>query len=364
MGVRELPAQGVSATARNADKPNLDVLRSFAVLAVLVDHTLQTIGIYKIGSLDVINLGLFGVYLFFLHTSLVLMWSLERRPHALDFYIRRAFRIYPLAIAAVVLVATFGLPLAGIPHHPFVASPRTAGAIAANILLIQNLVRQPNVQTVMWTLPLEVQMYLVLPVLFLFARKERTLWSVLILWTLAAAAVQAVMPASANAIDPNIITVVPFFLCGVVAYVAFMRRKARIPSWLFLPLVTVLTLLYMRHFALHSGWVACLFLALALPSFHQAKSRAWVNIAKHLARYSYGIYLLHQWALAAAFYYLPHGSLAVRLLVELAVLCVLVPLAYRYIEEPLIEAGRRVARRVEDRYLSAHQSRIPVDQLQ
>ena len=40
--------------------------------------------------------------MFFVHTALVLMWSLDRRPHILDFYIRRIFRIYPLAIFAVL----------------------------------------------------------------------------------------------------------------------------------------------------------------------------------------------------------------------------------------------------------------------
>ena len=53
---------------------NLDFLRSVAVLLVVYAHTLL-----YCGRLDLIGwAGLIGVCLFFVHTSLVLMWSLER----------------------------------------------------------------------------------------------------------------------------------------------------------------------------------------------------------------------------------------------------------------------------------------------
>jgi peptidoglycan/LPS O-acetylase OafA/YrhL len=77
------------------DLSNLDFLRSVAVLLVLADHLTRHYHLDRFSSL-----GLFGVLLFFVHTSLVLMYSMQRS-HLTgiglfkDFYIRRFFRIYP-----------------------------------------------------------------------------------------------------------------------------------------------------------------------------------------------------------------------------------------------------------------------------
>src|SRR5690348_12512925 len=88
---------------------NLDLLRAVAVLFVLISHCLRVAGLFDRPALriwGISNLGHFGVLMFFIHTSLVLMMSLERLSKsggstAARFYIRRAFRIYPLAIFAV-----------------------------------------------------------------------------------------------------------------------------------------------------------------------------------------------------------------------------------------------------------------------
>ena len=53
----------------------LDVLRAFAVLCVLFDHSVEIVT----GPLPWLSrIGLTGVLIFFVHTSLVLMASLER----------------------------------------------------------------------------------------------------------------------------------------------------------------------------------------------------------------------------------------------------------------------------------------------
>jgi len=83
--------------------PNLDFVRSIAVVSVVVEHTLLALGITQVGPFPIPYLGVLGVMVFFVLTSLVLMWSLERKPHTLDFYIRRWFRIFPLAIAVIVI---------------------------------------------------------------------------------------------------------------------------------------------------------------------------------------------------------------------------------------------------------------------
>ena len=93
----------------SAHSPNLDFLRAVAVLLVLF-HLLITTNTRLPDYF-----GQFGVLLFFVHTSLVLMFSLERiernkQELFITFYIRRLFRIYPLSIVCVSIIVLFHLP--------------------------------------------------------------------------------------------------------------------------------------------------------------------------------------------------------------------------------------------------------------
>lgn len=104
-------------TQSAGESTNLDILRATAVLCVVVGH------FFASARLPFpTNWPFFGVTLFFIHTSFVLMGSLARleltgftRPWrlALAFMIRRIFRIYPLSVLFVLLVPVFS-----IPHFP------------------------------------------------------------------------------------------------------------------------------------------------------------------------------------------------------------------------------------------------------
>lgn len=64
---------------------NLDFLRSVAVLLVLSQHlTRRLIGDSTTSSVPTTFLGLFGVLIFFVHTSLVLMYSMEHSGRRVD----------------------------------------------------------------------------------------------------------------------------------------------------------------------------------------------------------------------------------------------------------------------------------------
>src|SRR5277367_3572885 len=92
---------------------NLDLLRAVAVLSVYFSHLAAVFHHHSFGSL-----GRFGVIIFFVHTSFVLMASLQRldtiagsdRSLALAFWVRRIFRIYPLSVLFVLLVPIFHIP--------------------------------------------------------------------------------------------------------------------------------------------------------------------------------------------------------------------------------------------------------------
>jgi peptidoglycan/LPS O-acetylase OafA/YrhL len=88
------------------ESSNLDFLRAVAVLAVYFAHLSHALNLYNPGSL-----GRFGVLIFFVHTSCVLMFSLQRLSSSgftndsrltAAFWIRRFFRIYPLSIICIL----------------------------------------------------------------------------------------------------------------------------------------------------------------------------------------------------------------------------------------------------------------------
>lgn len=339
-------------------KPNLDLIRAFAVLLVVLDHTLLATNHRFLGSWDASWIGVVGVYIFFVHTALVLMWSLERRPFVLDFYIRRVFRIYPLAVCAIWIALLSHAPVNGTPLHYFDFVPVSTRNKITATLLVQNLVyQQSNVLGVLWTLPLEVQMYVFLPFLFFFARAQKSIWPLLLIWTLSCltcrmlfAPVLAVLP-----------TVVPAFIPGVMAYVGFSKWRPRLPAVSLVLLLALLTTAFMAHPTSRTAWPFCLALGLALPFIRDLRARWLVRASHELAKYSYGIYLGHPFAIVLGVYLLRGHSLALQLSVEFASIALISVAAYHLIEHPLIRVGSRVAARAE-RHHEARAANSPLKQ--
>src|SRR5205085_2091131 len=154
--------------------------------------------------------------------SLVLMYSMDRSDRRgmillKDFYIRRIFRIYPLSILAVTCALALGLDsdingVAGLSHGhaPGMLS------IISQILLVQNLIHAKSVVNVLWSLPFEVQMYVLLPFLFVWVLRTRTAWRLLGLWSISM--VFAWVQPQVGALDHlALLRFIPCFLPGVVA---------------------------------------------------------------------------------------------------------------------------------------------------
>jgi peptidoglycan/LPS O-acetylase OafA/YrhL len=345
--------QGGSLTRTIAvvERSNLDLLRSVAITLVVVDHTMLAMGIETIGTRDVGDIGLFGVYLFFVHTSLVLMWSLERRPNTLDFYIRRVFRLYPLAVLAILIAAFTHAPISQrIPHHYFHANPWTVKTLIINCLFLQDII--PNVAIihgVTWSLSPELYMYVLLPCLFFYAKSVRQIWPLVVLWVLVAVVDNSIFSPVGN----NFPILIPDFLAGIIAYVGFMKRKPVLPSWILLPFIAFLLYCYIHVHRIRSDWFACLALGLILPSIRDVQS-PWIRKVSHtVATYSFGIYLFHPFMIAFGFYVLAGGPLGLQLAVEIVPLALAAFLGYHLVEKPMIVLGARVAARL------AHERGLP-----
>ena len=290
-----------------------------------------------------------GVFIFFTHTTLVLMWSLQRDPHTLRFYIRRAFRIYPLWLVVLFLSVAIKLPTspALAPHFGYLKVGWRE--MAENALLVFNL-EGPGCRLIgaSWSLPVEVQMYVVLPLLFFFIRSNRSVWPLLVLDVLAMATARRMD----SPIAADLLFSTPLFLPGAIAYVGFEKWRSRLPAWLF-PVRLVLLIgsvdrvASLRRHSFRYGWLFALILGLSLPLFAQITWRPLVRGAHLVAKYSYGIYLSHFAAFAVGFYYLRAFSLPVRVAAFAASFAVLPVIFYHTVEKPMISVGSRIARRFE-----------------
>ncbi len=309
-------------------KPNLDLLRAVAVLLVLVSHLITVVNHHSSDNLH--RFGQLGVVLFFVHTSLVLMQSLDRQHlqgSALfkRFYVQRLFRIYPLSIVFVLLI--------------YVLSEKqfTLYELFTNLTLTQNLTYTRVMNGVLWSLPLEVQMYVVLPILYVVFRHRAVGW-LLALWALT---IPLGMLPPLTSMRLNVLQFVPCFMGGVVAW--RLQGRERLPAWSW----PVLLALYCAGFVLlanprtdnYGRWVVCIFLGLTIPFIRQLETPLLNQLSKTIAKYSYGIYLFHFPLLEFAFDTNGHLPFAVQWLIFGSTMCAVAYAGYHLIEHPMIRLG-------------------------
>jgi len=329
----------------NDRAPNLDVLRTLAVSFVVVSHLLIDQSLTQIGHFQSQALGTLGVMIFFVHTCLVLMRSLARqdvlrtrRAVTLSFLAERVFRIYPLSIAVVVLLASLGW---GLHLAPL--------ALMSNVFLVQNLSGSPSITPVLWSLPFEVQMYLFLPALYWWtsAGAWRAWRRLLALW---GASVLVIGACRLYGMNTDLIKFFPCFLPGVLAY---CMRSARLqwPAGVLFGAVGMAAIAYPLLVGLGASatvlaWGLCLGLGGLIPACADVTA-PWLKAGAGIAaRYSYGVYLVHVTVLDIAFHRLKGMPPPLDWLMFAAGVAALSYAAYHVIEKPGIDLGRRVVVRM------------------
>jgi peptidoglycan/LPS O-acetylase OafA/YrhL len=333
-------------------KSNLDVLRALAVSCVLIHHLTLTLHFYTgfmpVRFLDYFRaLGHAGVLAFFVHTSLVLMYSLERMHRAggdvtFAFYIRRFFRIYPLAIFAILIALAFHFPSKTWENPDII----THKVIAANLLLVQNIFTKKQVLGPLWSLPYEVQMYVVLPALFLLARGRQAITRLLMLFG-AFCALGVLIQVKTGHL--NMAEYVPCFIAGVLCYALRNSIPQKVVSYAWMPFLLVLIAVFVGTIRqgdeplYWSGWIYCLILGLAINLFRDSKVRLLNTSAEKIALYSYGIYLLHQIVLSIVFERMGIRNVALGSALFFGLTEVFAIAAFHFVESPLMDLGRKLS---------------------
>jgi len=333
------------------ESTNLDLLRAVAVSFVVGDHLAMFMGVPRPRFLDYTALGLLGVLFFFVHTCLVLMFSLERQVARQGterlwrrFVLRRAFRLYPLAVVVVLFLYFAGIPGLGPLEGAYYSREAGPFALVSSLLLIQNVTGTVPILEVLWTLPWEMQMYLFLPLLFLLTRRL-SVRAFLALWAFSVIAAVAQFLWMGK---ENLLRYLPCFLSGVIAYRMNLSRPHQASSlWLVAFLVAAPILFMLAHTLgrgdVFRGMPVCLALGWLLPRVREVQN-VWVrSVSRFVARYSYGIYLVHGAGIWLGFQVLDGAPWPVQWLVFLGTTLGISTLLYHCIETPMIAVGNRLS---------------------
>jgi peptidoglycan/LPS O-acetylase OafA/YrhL len=336
------------------ESPNLDLLRSIAVLLVFINHVLLFLQLTHDGSFFR-PIGHWGVLLFFVHTSLVLLLSLQRQTSAhyahpyWVFLVRRCFRIYPLSVVTIAFVALLHLPLGHFEYGQFLPARFDASTIASDLLLVQNLTRKESILEVLWSLPYEMEMYLVLPAFFVLAGMSRLLKgraaqtaSVLAIWAFSAVVARALHART------GLFDYVPCFVAGFVAY-HFWSGPRKLPAWAWPLSLAFATTVYLMAPRPSVGWLCCLFVGWSSSRFQELQLGALRKACQLIARYSYGVYLTHGICIWLALDELGTWPAGMRWALLLGTATLAPVVLYHAVEAPMIDLGTRLVRRFAQR---------------
>lgn len=302
----------------------LDAIRGFGIGLVLINHFWpeKSTFVFQLGQLGWIAMDAFFVLSGFLITG-ILVDSQARPDYFSNYYTRRALRIFPLYYATLLVgIVMLKLEGGGSAYRSFVqnwGSPGWFFVYLGNIK--ESLVGQtpPNVYfSVLWSLQIEEQFYLLFPFLIRYLRREhlvRLLWCLVFLspvcrllfylWVpdkvmiqyvllpchmegLALGALIAIRFRSGSWDIPKALLMAGTGLLLLVAGIGSYFSKAPSPGMSCISLFARLPGYTLSSFGC-AGLVLCLILFRGSPYTRLLRTPA----VRYMAVISYGIYLLH-----------------------------------------------------------------------
>lgn len=154
----------------------LDALRGFAALTVVWFHLspLMLGNERHLAIMRHIDLGKYGVLLFFLVSGYVIPMSLERHGSLRRFWIGRLCRIYPAYLGAIALIGAVALAGWGPWQESF--SHQTVSAVLGHATMMTELLGLHGAVRVFWTLSYEMTFYLIVSGLFAWRLHRHSAW--------------------------------------------------------------------------------------------------------------------------------------------------------------------------------------------
>lgn len=360
--------------------PLIDVLRGLAAFWVVLFHSrvdlwvgLRDIqsGLVPVGAFDRLMawfsvpmaFGGSGVMLFFVlsgfcvHLPLAGGKDFAWKPYAA----RRFFRIFPPYLFAIVV--TLACELLSKWLDP-ASRTSSVSMIVRSVFMVQNYgadAGQMAGNPSLWSLPVEMELYVVYPVFLWLLRKSGALTAFGVV-----AAVAVLPPLFGRAVPALNGGFAQYWLIwcsGALLAESWKTRRLLAPGVAHgLTMAAAFAAAVVFHWRDYNQWVAChfwaigygilLWFALMNPSFATAIPRRLLVLLVWLGTLSYSLYLVHfpLFRLAGAAWKAGAGHKPLNLLVPLAAAVLVVPVAalfYRWVEAPSHRLARTVGRRLK-----------------
>jgi peptidoglycan/LPS O-acetylase OafA/YrhL len=329
----------------------LDGLRGVAVGLVLLQHIGElTVPAVRSLTSETVQLGQFGVMVFFLCSGFIIPATLERArsrpgraPALRDFWISRVFRLYPLywlSLAGAGLLVAVGRY---VPEHPL--SP---GDWLANAAMLQLPAGAPHALGLYWTLAFELIFYLAVSLLFVLGLHRRSVGLSLAASAACLGAAALVQPLLGRPAPLGLFCLATMFL-GTVFH-RWHTGDVRLPTLAACVAATLgsgITLLVSSRAGLPAdgaaflpmltAWVGAYAVFCAGVALRRRRVPAWL---RRLGTISYSVYLVQALVLIAV---PAPASPVLAALLWAALVIGASELTYRFVEQPAIRLGRRVA---------------------
>jgi len=332
----------------------LDVLRGIAALGVFIQHLCEaSYPRFKEFSGHWLNLGAFGVVLFFLISGFIIPASIEKHSSLLRFWRGRLFRLYPMYIVAMIgalLLVHFGqLPISPWSTHHMLLY------LAANLTMMEEYLGIKCLVGISWTLALEMIFYIICSVAFAYG----WLRSAKVLGILAIAVI-GISSALSFLTDWSIpmgrLGLLATCFMGTLVYRVYKQQQPAKVLWLLVPFWLCLLPGFWGHFGLHPNrdaagvtlfsasnvlisWVLAYGLFFL---FYALRHREFPAILQWFGKISYSFYLISDfWVIIPR-----HSSHWLWILECFALITATATLTYSFVERPMMLLGSKNEHRV------------------
>ena len=333
---------------------NLTALRWFAACLVLYGHAHAFLGLPEVLFMQIVPMGLLGVYIFFAISGYLVAQSWSRDPHVLRFMAKRALRIFPgLVVCTLLSVLVLGPLLTSLDANAYWQNEHTLGYLSNIALYISyhlpgvfaNNAWPHAVNGSLWSLPVEFFMYLLLALIGLVGAlvqaalniQRATAWLVggMSLLFIALAALWALPTQEAMVVYRTDLRHSPmcgvYFMVGASLY-CFQWEKHFTLSNVLLALVAWLSLSHRTQWFAMASWLVLPFVVMA---FGLAR-HPWLG-RMHTRDYSYGIYIYAFPVQQTVASFWPQMPLPAYLLSTFVITVALAAISWHFVEKPALK---------------------------